>query len=261
MKQITAIIILVLISICLYSQSSKGEFMKTKSGLEYKILKEGNGEKPQKGDKVTVNYKGTLEDGTTFDSSYDRGTPFVFTVGVGQVIPGWDEGFLLLSKGAKATLKLKPELAYGNRAIGSIPANSTLIFEIELLSFEKKKEIKPYNFANKTMIEHKSGLKYYIIEEGKGNTPKKGKNVTVNYTGYLEDGSMFDSSVERGTPFSFQLGAGRVISGWDIGVALMKPGAKFRFIIPADLGYGARAIGPIPANSTLIFDVELISYK
>jgi len=102
-------------------------------GLGYKILKEGNGPKPTKGDRVRVHYKGYLEDGTVFDSSYDRGQPFEFVVGVGQVIRGWEEGIPLFSEGGKGILLIPPELGYGSRGVGSIPPNSTLFFEVEIV--------------------------------------------------------------------------------------------------------------------------------
>lgn len=104
-----------------------------------------------------------------------------------------------------------------------------------------------------------SGLQYIVIEEGTGDKPEKGKKVKVHYTGKLEDGTVFDSSVKRGVPIEFTLGVGQVIKGWDEGIADMKPGGKRQLIIPPDLGYGPNGYPPvIPPNSTLIFDVELV---
>lgn len=104
-----------------------------------------------------------------------------------------------------------------------------------------------------------SGLKYEVIKEGVGETPQPGQTVTVHYTGTLEDGTKFDSSRDRGQPFSFKIGQGRVIKGWDEGLSLMKVGGRRRLVIPPELGYGARgAGGVIPPNATLIFDVELL---
>ncbi|MCS7018327.1 MAG: FKBP-type peptidyl-prolyl cis-trans isomerase [Cytophagales bacterium] len=107
-----------------------------------------------------------------------------------------------------------------------------------------------------------SGLGIKIIQEGTGELPPNGKNVIVHYTGYLEDGSKFDSSVDRGQPFSFTLGAGQVIKGWDEGIAKLKIGTKAVLLIPAHLGYGSRgAGGVIPPNATLFFEVELLGVE
>jgi FKBP-type peptidyl-prolyl cis-trans isomerase len=107
-----------------------------------------------------------------------------------------------------------------------------------------------------------SGLKYVDQVVGTGDVAVAGKNATVHYTGWLENGKKFDSSVDRGQPFSFPLGAGRVIKGWDEGVQGMKVGGKRKLTIPSDLGYGPRgAGGVIPPNATLIFDVELLGVR
>lgn len=108
----------------------------TESGLRYVITEPGEGENAAKGNQVSVHYNGTLLDGTKFDSSYDRGQPFQFPLGQGRVIMGWDEGIALLNKGAKATLYIPSTLAYGERAMGSIPANSILKFDVELVDFQ-----------------------------------------------------------------------------------------------------------------------------
>ena len=104
-----------------------------------------------------------------------------------------------------------------------------------------------------------SGLKYVDEKIGDGAEAKAGQTVSVHYTGWLTDGKKFDSSVDRGQPFSFALGAGQVIKGWDQGVAGMKVGGKRKLTIPADLGYGARgAGGVIPPNATLLFEVDFL---
>ena len=107
-----------------------------------------------------------------------------------------------------------------------------------------------------------SGLEYKEIEAGTGTQATAGKTVRVHYTGKLQNGQVFDSSVTRGEPIEFRLGAGQVIKGWDEGIALMKEGGKAQLVIPPELGYGQRgAGGVIPPNATLIFDVELVSVK
>lgn len=107
-----------------------------------------------------------------------------------------------------------------------------------------------------------SGLTVEIIQEGKGPLPAKGQTVVVHYTGTLADGKKFDSSRDRGQPFSFALGQGQVIRGWDEGLALMKIGSRAKLTIPPELGYGPRGAGNvIPPNAVLIFDVELLDAK
>ena len=111
------------------------------------------------------------------------------------------------------------------------------------------------------VVKTASGLKYEDMTPGTGTPAKAGDQVGVWYTGTLENGTKFDSSRDRNEPFKFALGAGQVIKGWDEGVAGMKVGGRRKLTIPPDLGYGAGGQGPIPANSTLIFDVEVASIE
>jgi len=107
-----------------------------------------------------------------------------------------------------------------------------------------------------------SGLKYYDIKVGSGITPTVGQTVVVNYVGWLEDGTQFDNSYDRGEMFSFKLGMGEVINGWDLGVASMKVGGIRQLVIPSELGYGDSGAGStIPPGATLIFEVELVDIK
>ena len=107
-----------------------------------------------------------------------------------------------------------------------------------------------------------SGLKYSDLVIGTGATPQKGQTVTVHYTGTLENGKKFDSSVDRGKPADFRIGVGDVIKGWDEGLMTMKVGGKRHLVIPSNLGYGPQGRPPnIPGNSTLVFDVELLGVK
>jgi peptidylprolyl isomerase len=113
--------------------------------------------------------------------------------------------------------------------------------------------------TEETLVTTDSGLQYVDITEGTGAMPQAGQRVTVHYTGTLEDGTKFDSSRDRGRPFTFQIGVGQVIKGWDEGVSTMRVGGQRKLVIPAELGYGSRgAGGVIPPNATLIFDVELL---
>lgn len=238
------------------------EEITTASGLKYKVTEIGSGRKVEIGDKVTVHYTGKLTNGTKFDSSKDRNQPFSFKVGGGQVIRGWDEGLALLNIGDKATLTIPANLGYGSRDQGPIPANSTLIFDIEVLDASTPIKAVPFDVKGKDTLSTASGLKYIIVKKGDGAKAENGKTVDVHYTGYLMDSRTFDSSVERGEPISFPLGQGMVIKGWEEGIALMQVGDKMRIIIPSELGYGANgAGGVIPPNATLIFDVELMNVK
>ncbi len=120
-------------------------------------------------------------------------------------------------------------------------------------------ETKAAAAAGETAVTTASGLKYEDLKVGDGTEAKTGDRVQVHYTGWLENGTKFDSSVDRGQPFAFPLGAGRVIRGWDEGVAGMKVGGKRKLTIPPALGYGERGAGGIiPPNATLIFEVELL---
>ncbi len=113
-----------------------------------------------------------------------------------------------------------------------------------------------------TMQTTPSGLQYEDLVVGNGDSPRTGQTVVVHYTGWLDDGKKFDSSVDRGRPFEFQFGTGQVIKGWDEGVTTMKVGGKRKLIIPSELGYGSRgAGGVIPPNARLTFEVELLGIK
>jgi peptidylprolyl isomerase len=240
-----------------------GDVMTTESGLQYVMVKEGDGPMPQVGEVVSVHYRGTLEDGTEFDSSYDRGDPISFALGMGAVIPGWDEGIGLLNVGGQAKLIIPPELGYGAQGAGGvIPPNATLIFDVELVAVQPGSPESPQEVDDVDYETTDSGLKYYDFEEGSGPAAEAGQTVSVHYTGWLLDGDKFDSSLDKAKPFTFVLGQGQVISGWDEGVAGMKAGGKRQLLIPPELGYGDRgAGGVIPANATLVFEVELLEIQ
>ena len=240
----------------------KNSTVTTASGLKYIIWKKGEGAKAEKGDKVSVHYAGRLLDGSPFDDSYKRGKPFSFPLGGGRVIKGWDEGIAYMNVGDSATLIIPSELGYGAADRPTIPANSTLIFDVQLMDVKKVGKPVPYKVEGLETIATGTGLKYIRMNVTDGVQAKKGSTVSVHYTGYLEDGTIFDSSISRGEPISFPIGVGRVIKGWDEGISLLKVGEKARLLIPYQLAYGERGAGQmIKPRTDLIFDVELISVK
>ena len=154
--------------------------------------------------------------------------------------------------------ELKPEIINKTPITKSSSASNPNIFELDPsdpnpILFAMAEETQEESNAVIT----ESGLTIIDLVLGEGDEAVSGKTVTVDYTGTLKNGEQFDTSIGRG-PFPFPLGAQRVIKGWDEGVAGMKVGGKRKLIIPPELGYGSRNMGPIPANSTLIFEVELL---
>ncbi len=133
---------------------------------------------------------------------------------------------------------------------------------VAFFAFQKRSQTPTNSNGNGNMVTTQSGLQYQDTLVGAGAEAVAGKSVTVNYVGTLQDGSKFDSSIDRNQPFTFTLGAGQVIPGWDEGIAGMKVGGKRKLVIPPDLAYGAQGYPPvIPANATLTFDVELLDVK
>jgi len=232
----------------------------TESGLAYSILQAGQGAPLEGGMEVTIHYTGWLENGRVFDSSLNRGEPIRFTLGRGMVIPGWEEGLLLLRVGDVARLHVPHHLAYGENGRGEIPPRADLVFELEVIQARDIPRPEPFAVDHLEPLVTGNGLTVFILEEGSGELPSPGNILTVHYSGYLEDGTLFDSSVQRGDPIRFVLGRGQVIAGWDEGFALLRKGARARLIIPPHLAYGERERGPIPPNATLFFDVELIDF-
>jgi peptidylprolyl isomerase len=149
------------------------------------------------------------------------------------------------------------------KKIAVLSAGIAVLLGASLALAQENKEDKKMEYKWETMP---GGLKYQDLKEGDGPSPKNGQTCVVNYTGWLWEGGAkgkkFDSSVDRGQPFEFGLGMGRVIKGWDQGVATMKVGGKRLLLVPPQLGYGARgAGGVIPPNATLLFEVDLLGVK
>jgi peptidylprolyl isomerase len=239
---------------------SEAELTTTDSGLQYYDIQLGKGESAQQGDIVQNDFILWIMDDSEniFIGSSNDSQSISFEIGQGDtVFPGWEEGNLNMMVGGRRLLVIPPELGFGDSAVGNIPPNSILIMEIELLDISQpamKTEVDQDDYVTTD-----SGLKYYDIVEGDGPLPETGQFVIVHYSGWLEDGTKFDSSWDRGEPYTFQLGTGNVIPGWDEGVASMKVGGKRQLVVPPELAYGeAGSGGTIPPGATLIFDVELL---
>ncbi len=212
--------------------------------VEIKELLEGKGLVAQAGDLVSVDYTGKLTNGKVFDSSKGPDKkPYQFVLGWERVIKGWDQGLVGLKIGGKRLLTIPPELGYGSEAQGDdIPANSILVFEVEL------KDIK------RTKIE--------VLTKGTGEAAAMGDKVEVNYRGTMLDGTEFDSSYKRNQTFPVEIGVTRVITGFTQGLIGMKVGEKRKVTIPPEMAYGPRARSEIiKPNSTLVFELEVMKLE
>ena len=239
------------------------QLTKTASGLQYYDINAGEGMTATQNSTVSTNYiiwVKTAEGYDYVDQSLAN-LPVSFVLGKGDtVFPGWEEGATGMKVGGKRLLVIPPELALGAEGNSVIPPNATLVMEIELADVKEPQVATPVDEKDYTTTT--SGLKYYDLTPGTGDSPKAGQTVVVHYTGWLSDGTQFDSSLDRGEPFSFVLGEGSVIPGWEEGVATMQVGGKRQLVVPPDLGYGEQGAGNlIPPGATLVFEVELLEIK
>ena len=241
------------------TEVSADDYTTTASGLQYFDIVEGEGKQPMNGGDIVVDYSGWLEDGTLFDSSFKRADPYRFPFGKGKSLDGWFEGVATMKTGGKRQLRIPPNLGYGDKgAPPAIPPGAVLIFDVELKDvFEPEL---PPEVPEDAWVTTESGLKLATLQKGEGATPQKGAVVSVNYTGWLPDQTVFDTSKRRGKPLQFPAGTGMVIPGWDEGVLTMSVGDTVLMQIPPELAYGEFGFPPmIPPKSELVFKVELLS--
>lgn len=260
---------------------ASGNYHEDPAGFLYRFITEGqtgkgasndSSAKPGPTDKVKVHYEGKLISNKIFDSSYKRGEPISF--GLNQVIKGWGLTVQKMSYGDVVECVLPENLAYGSRGAGNdIPGGATLIFKIEYIQpvvSEYEKKCQAFYAEKKASGEYseynQNGVNFlykYLSAEPAvdAERPTVSDEVTCHYTGTTIEGAKFDSSVDRGEPSSF--GLNQVIKAWTISIpALMTRGTKIVGIFPAEICYGEQSPSPkIPANSHLIFEIELFDWR
>ena len=209
--------------------------------ITLETLRPGTGASPTQSDIVIVNYEGRLLDGAIFDSNPRAPLP------VNGVIPGFSEGLQRMQKGGQYRLTIPAELGYGAVAPGPIPANSTLVFTVELIDFGRPDQVRQMLGLPSITLE--------TMTAGTGRNPEDGDIVLVNYEGRLADGTVFDSN--SGVALILR----DMIPGFLDGLKQMQPGGSYRLSIPAALAFGERGAGPVPANADLVFDLDLIAVR
>lgn len=251
------------------------------TALDVKVLSEGTGITLAAENPVIVNYLGVTWQGVEFDNSFDRSSTFAFTLGQGEVIPGWDQALVGKKVGSRLEVGIPPDLAYGAQGNGSIGPNETLVFVVDVVAgFGKGEAAKGTAVAlddpalpkvtgdaatlavvPPTGASAPTALVVKTLIEGTGPAVASGQNIGVQYLGALWDGGkVFDATWARdGAPVVFPIGVGRVIPGWDEGLVGVKAGSRVLLVIPAEKAYGAEGRPPtIPANAALVFVVDVL---
>lgn len=258
----------------------------TPSGLAYKYRIDVPGKTGAIGDVVKLHFVLRNNKDSILRSTIAEERMVITTIQKPRYAASFEEGLAMLSKGDSCAFWVSADTLF-KRGIGAemppfIEKGSFLRFEVkmyevltmaeyvqeqEIMAKKVKADedaalasyIKTNNLA--AVLDTATGVYYQVVQAGTGVKPKKGNKVIVHYTGHLLNGEIFDSSLDRGEPFDFIIGQGRVIEGWDEGIPLMRKGEKGILYIPSYRGYGEQRAGSIPPNSTLIFEVELLDIK
>ena len=233
----------------------------TESGLQVTEVVVGEGELPEKGDILKLHYTGWYLDGEKFDSTDKLPGPAAVRIGRGDLLPGLEEGVATMRKGGKRILILPPELAFGKEGRpGVVPPDKWVKFEVELVEIEPgPPPIVPWNDAGMEVITSRSGLQIIEFTIGEGDFPKLGDTVVVSYSGFFDDGTLFDTTYHNNAPMEFVLDAQQLIPGWVEALLTMRVGGQRKIIVPPFLGYGAKGYGKsVPPNATLVYDIELL---
>ena len=284
------------------SEKSNQEFQTSETGLKYKIFPADRAEgdsartaRPNEVMSIHLQYDNGAD--SVLYSSFKQNMPIPIPVMPSTFNGSLEDGLMMMSPGDSAVFLINADSLFAKTFRQPLPPfiqpGSMLTFNVKMLAIMSQEEAQAeqarmFEQQQRDMMAHaeeqskedealiknyiaekgldakrtESGLYYVITEKGKGPSPKNNQVVTVHYTGTTLNGTKFDSSVDRGQPFEFPLGQGRVIQGWDEGIALLNKGAKATFIIPSPLAYGQQSPSPdVPANSILRFDVELIDFE
>jgi FKBP-type peptidyl-prolyl cis-trans isomerase len=277
----------------LSSKNIKAE--KTNEGVFYSVITEGVGQIPRQGEFVKIKYVGKLLTGQVFDES-PKDEPYVFQLGNGQVIEGWNKAIQKLKVGTKATLYVPAYLAYGSVGIGTaIPPNSPLIYDIEMVEvlnksqyeahlhkiedkqrkifdtrtteqFEMdKKHINDYALLHRLKVNRtESGLSYIVTKQGTGNTPKNGNKVMIHYNALFLSDRIFDETKDK-FPKTVTLGDEKLIAGLEEGLKFFNTGAEGYILIPSRLAYGATPFEDgkvvVAPHSVLIYHVQIVEIR
>ena len=284
-KKIVLLLLLLPFGNMAFAQTTKG-FKVTATGLQYKFYKDKEGPTAKVGDFIKLRFAMKTEKDSLLRSTFNDPSPIEMPLQTGTFKGSLEEGLALMSPGDSAIFLVNADSLFSKMFNAPLPAfirkGSNISFIIKMVgkmtADEKRvedakiaaesvtkedKDIQEYMTKNKLKgTKTTSGLYYVQTKPGTGAKAEKGKTVSVHYTGTLLNGTKFDSSVDRGQPFEFNLGSGQVIQGWDEGIAMMNIGEKGILLIPSRLGYGPRgAGGSIPPNATLVFEVELLDVK
>lgn len=281
-KMFTKSAIVLTLFACL-SSCNNSTYQTTDSGLKYKMAVDADGRTVKMDDFLTLNmlYKAIKNDSVLFNT-FTNPQPLNFKFQPSLFNGAINDGLLMMSAGDSAHFVVKASSVYKDQLPPFLAADDELEYVIKMMKLASAEEqqreaaaaqakqiekeegvINTYITDNNLKAEKtESGLYYVIDKPGTGGFPKPGQTVEVHYTGTLLDGSKFDSSKDRDKSFKFPLGQGRVIRGWDEGIPKFQKGGSGKLIIPSPLAYGNRAQGAkIPANSTLVFEIELLDFK
>ena len=251
----------ILVMLAVASGCSRHDSWTTESGLRVTEVAEGDGATPSTGDVVSIHYVASYVGGDEFDRTGQDGRPMRFVMGKGLLLPGLEEGVATMRKGGKRVLVLPPDLAYGKEGRPPVvPPDQWVRFEVEMVDIQPgPPPILPWNDAGMEVMVTNTGLQFVDFVEGDGEQPKIGDTVVVHYSGFLGDGTVFDSSYYQGRPLEFEVSVETLIPGWVQGLLTMREGGKRKLIIPPFLGYGKTGMGrAIPPDATLIYDIELL---